>query len=71
MGHDQRFKEFLHAFLQDFLKLFYPHVEKRLDFGALEFLDTEVFTHLYDGSRREADVVAKLRDPGWDARSCC
>ena len=61
MGHDQRFKEFLHAFLQDFLKLFYPHVEKRLDFYGIEFLDTEVFTDLHDGSRREADVVAKLR----------
>jgi len=61
MGHDQRFKEFLHAFLQEFLKLFYPHVEKRLEFGDFEFLDTEVFTELHDGSRREADVVAKLR----------
>ena len=61
MGHDQRFKEFLHAFLQDFLKLFYPHVEKRLEFETIEFLGTEVFTDLHDGSRREADVVAKLR----------
>jgi len=60
MGHDQRFKEFLHVFLQDFLKLFYPHVEKRLDFGNVELLDKEVFTELHDGSRREADVVAKL-----------
>ncbi|GMR24276.1 MAG: hypothetical protein BMS9Abin37_2798 [Acidobacteriota bacterium] len=61
MGHDQRFKEFLHAFLQEFLKLFYPHVEKRLEFGNFEFFDTEVFTELRDGSRREADVVAKHR----------
>ncbi len=61
MGHDQRFKEFLQAFLQDFLKLFYPNVEKRLDFGKIEFLDKEVFTNVADGSRREADVVAKLR----------
>ena len=61
MGHDQRFKEFLHAFLQDFVKLFYPHVGKRLDFENIEFLDTEVFTDLHDGRRREADVVAKLR----------
>ena len=61
MGHDQRFKELLHAFLQDFLKLFYPRVEKRLDFHNIEFLDSEVFTELRDGSRREADVVAKLR----------
>ena len=61
MGHDQRFKEFLHAFLRDFLKLFYPRVEKRLEFENVEFLDTEVFTELHHGSRREADVVAKLR----------
>ena len=27
MGHDQRFKEFLHAFLRDFLRLFFPDVE--------------------------------------------
>ena len=60
MGHDQRFKEFLHAFLGDFLKLFFPRVEKRLDFQSTEFLDTEVFTELHDGRRREADVVAKL-----------
>ena len=61
MGHDQRFKEFLHAFSPEFLKLFYPHVEKRLELDKLEFLDTEVFTEPHDGSRREADVVAKLR----------
>ena len=61
MGHDQRFKEFLRTFLQDFLKLFYPEVEKQLDFGEIEFLDKEVFTNVGDGSRREADVVAKLR----------
>ena len=60
MRHDQRFKEFLHVFLQEFLKLFYPHVEEQLDFKKVEFLDKEVFTDRHDGSRREADVVAKL-----------
>jgi hypothetical protein len=61
MGHDQRFKEFLQAFLQEFLKLFYPRVEERLDFREIEFLDKEVFTDLAEGSRREADLIAKLR----------
>ena len=60
MGHDQRFKEFLHAFLRDFLKLFLPDVERRLDFQSLEFLDTGVFTDRPEGMPREADVVAKL-----------
>ena len=32
----------LHAFLPELLKLFYPHVEKRLVLDKLEFLDTEV-----------------------------
>ena len=60
MGHDQRFKEFLHAFLRDFLRLFFPDVENRLDFQNVEFLDTELFTDRREGRPREADVVAKL-----------
>ena len=60
MGHDQRFKEFLQTFLQEFLRLFFPDIERALDFGKIEFLDKEVFTDLGDGSVRHADVVAKL-----------
>ena len=60
MGHDQRFKEFLQTFLQEFLKLFFPDVERRIDFRNIEFLDKEVFTNLAEGSSRRADVVAKL-----------
>jgi hypothetical protein len=60
VGHDQRFKDILHEFLQDFLKLFYPRVEERLDFEKVDHLDKEVFTDLHDGSRREADVVARI-----------
>ena len=60
MGHDQRFKEFLQTFMRDFLQLFFPDVERRLDFGNIEFLDKEVFTDFSDGSSRRADVVAKL-----------
>ena len=60
MGHDQRFKEFLQTFLQEFLRLFFPDVECRLDFRGVEFLDKEVFTDPGEGSVRRADVVAKL-----------
>ncbi len=59
MGYDQRFKEFLHAFLRDFLRLFFSDVEKQLDFRSLEFLDPGVFTDRPEGMPREADVVAK------------
>ena len=60
MGHDQRFKEFLQTFMRDFLQLFFPDVERRLDFGNIKFLDKEVFTDFSEGSARRADVVAKL-----------
>ena len=60
MSHDQRFKEFLREFFQDFLKLFYPDVEARLQFKNIEFPETELFIDFPDGERREADVVAKL-----------
>ena len=66
MGHDQRFKEFLHAFLRDFLRLFFPDVEKQLDFRSLEFLDPGVFTDRPEGMPREADVVAKLETRNGD-----
>ncbi len=69
MGHDQRFKEFLQTFLQEFLKLFFPDVERRLDFRNIEFLDKEVFTNLVEGSSRRADVVAKLTThEGYEAK---
>ena len=47
-------------FLRDFFQLFFPDVERRLDFGNVEFLDKEVFTDFPEGSSRRADVVAKL-----------
>jgi predicted transposase YdaD len=61
MGHDQIFKDFLRAFLKDFLELFFPKVEARLDFGDLRFLDTESFTSFPEGSSRAADIVAEVR----------
>lgn len=61
MGHDQLFKEFLRVFLRDFLRLFFPQVESRLDFGALRFLDAESFTSFPEGSSRATDSVAEVR----------
>jgi hypothetical protein len=60
VGHDQRFKEFLYVFLQDFLKLFYPAVEKRLDFRSVEFLDKK--------SSRKQPTEAAAR-PTWSPSS--
>ncbi len=58
MGHDQRFKEFLQLFLQDFLKLFCPDIEEQLDFETLELVEKELFTDFPERRSRQADVVA-------------
>jgi len=41
VSHDQRFKEFLREFFQEFLELFYPDVEARLleAYASVEELD--------------------------------
>jgi hypothetical protein len=42
------------------LELFFPAVAEWLDFGALAFLDKELFADLPQGPTREADVVGRL-----------
>lgn len=60
IAHDQLFKELLRTFFREFLALFLPEVEARLDFARVTFLDKEVFTDVPEGSRRELDVVAQV-----------
>ena len=60
MGHDQLFKDFLHAFMREFFELFYPDAARRLKFETLEFLSTELFTDFPEGAVREVDVVGRL-----------
>ncbi len=66
MPQDQLYKELLQEFFREFLELFYPAVAARLDFDRVTFLDKELFTDLPEGSRREADLVARVhrRDGG-------
>jgi len=60
MGHDQLFKDFLRAFLQECLELVYPELAERLDFKTLRLLDKELFTDFPEGTTREADLVAEI-----------
>lgn len=59
-AQDQTFKDLLQAFFREFVELFYPAVAARLDFGRVDFLDKETFTDVPEGSRREADLVARV-----------
>ncbi len=60
MDHDQLFKAVLQEYFRDFLKLFFPDLEKRLNFETRRFLDKELFTDLPEGIRREVDIVAQI-----------
>jgi predicted transposase YdaD len=61
MSHDQLFKDFLRAFLREFLELFYPDAGTRLNFATARFLDKELFTDFPEGSLREADVAVEVK----------
>lgn len=57
--HDRIFKEFLHRFLPDFMRLFFPEEAIRFDFSTLIFLDQELVVNLPGQTLRITDVVAE------------
>ncbi len=59
--HDKIFKQLLHAFLGDFLRLVVPETYDRLDLSSLEFLDKELFAGGPPGHRRELDLLVRVR----------
>ncbi|HSS50276.1 MAG TPA: Rpn family recombination-promoting nuclease/putative transposase [Thermoanaerobaculia bacterium] len=59
--HDKIFKQLLHAYLDDFLRLAVPEPFDRLDLSSPEFLDKELFAEGLRGQRRELDVLARVR----------
>ncbi len=60
MTYDQLFKDLLKTFFKEFIELFFPEVTSRLNWREIEFLEQEVFTNVPEGSRRTADLVAKV-----------
>jgi hypothetical protein len=59
IDHDQRLKVLLKEFVGDFFATFLPAWAERLDFSAVEWLDTEVFSDPPAGERRAVDLAAK------------
>ena len=47
MGHDQLFKRFFHEFLQDFLELFYPDMERVRPFAFDEYSAEDMPVHFF------------------------
>jgi predicted transposase YdaD len=61
--HDQLFKQLIHNFFSEFLDLFFPTVYQHIDFSSLKPMSEEMFTDLFSGECRRADIVieAKLK----------
>jgi len=58
--HDRLFKEFLHRFLPDFLRIFFPAEAERLNFATLRFLDKELIINFSGQELRITDLVAEV-----------
>ena len=58
--HDRLFKEFLHRFLPDFLRIFFPAEAERLNFATLRFLDKELIINFAGQELRITDLVAEV-----------
>src|SRR5438132_9379933 len=59
--HDQRLKVLLKEFFEQFFLCFFPAWAARFDFGDLTWLDKEVFLAPPQGTKRQLDLVARLR----------
>jgi hypothetical protein len=59
-SHDRIFKEFLHRFLPDFMRLFFPEEAARLNFATLTFLDKELIINLPRQKLRITDLMAQV-----------
>ena len=59
--HDQLFKELIHIFFKEFLEAFFPEVHHHIDFSSIKPLSEEVFTDLFEGESRKADIVIETK----------
>jgi hypothetical protein len=62
--HDQLFKELIHTFFAEFLEAFFPEVYEHVDFSTIHPLSEEVFTDLFEGASRKADIVIETKLKG-------
>ena len=59
--HEQIFKQLLHIYLDDFLRLAVPETFDRVDLSSPEFLDKELFAEGPRGRRRELYLLVRVR----------
>jgi hypothetical protein len=66
--HDLVFKTVLHDFFGDLVELVEPDFAARVDLTNVEFLETETFSDFPEGTRQDADLVARLTSRDGEGR---
>lgn len=64
--HDQLFKQLIHTFFEEFLKVFFPDVHQNINFQSITPLSEEVFTDLIEGDSRRLAIVVEATLKGQD-----
>jgi hypothetical protein len=64
--HDQLFKQLIPTFFAEFLDLFFPEVPPHIDYSTIKLLSEEMFTDLFEGESRRADIVIEVKLKGQD-----
>jgi hypothetical protein len=58
--HDQLFKTLIRRFFGDLVRIVVPDVARELRLDRVKFLESEMFTDVPEGERRQLDVVAEV-----------
>ncbi len=66
--HDLVFKTVFRHFFADLVELVEPEFAARVDLTNVEFLEKETFSDFPEGTRQEADLVARLRSRDGEGR---
>ena len=59
IDHDRIFKELLTTFFQEFIELFFPEFQGRIDWSSLKFLSNEAYSD--KPQKRQVDLLAQVR----------
>ncbi|WP_235802032.1 transposase [Ureibacillus massiliensis] len=62
--HDQLFKELIQTFFEEFIEIFFPDIYVHIDFLTIHPLSEEMFTDLFEGESRRADIVIETKLKG-------
>src|SRR5699024_4253636 len=65
--HDQSFKMLIDMFFEDFMKLFFHKARNYIKFKTVRPLSEEVFTDIFGGQHRRADIVIEANVKGTDS----